>query len=100
MTGILLGAWLFWMTAFCALGMTCRIACARRRVRGETCICGMHEDLASKLAEGSSASGAEARPSRLRAAEARVRALQERYVEGLLSMEQYEVELDRVVGAA
>jgi hypothetical protein len=100
MSGILLGAWLFWMTAFCALGVACRLACARRRGRGSTCICGRHEDQVSKLAEESSASGATARPSRLRAAESRVRALQQRYVEGLLSMEQYEVELDRVVGAA
>ena len=100
MSGLLLGAWLFWMTAFCALGLTCRLACARRRDQGGRCICGRHEDLVSKLAEQSSPSGATARPSRLRAAEARVRALQQRYVEGLLSMEQYEVELDRVVGAA
>jgi hypothetical protein len=34
------------------------------------------------------------------AAEARVRALQKRYVEGFLSIEQYEIELDKVVGLA
>jgi hypothetical protein len=33
-------------------------------------------------------------------AEARVRSLQQRYVDGRLSMEQYEVELDKVVGLA
>lgn len=44
--------------------------------------------------------GISGRPSRLRAAESRVRALQERFIEGRLSMEQYESEVDRVVGLA
>ncbi len=38
--------------------------------------------------------------ARLRAAEKRVRALQQRFIDGRLSMEQYESELDRVVGLA
>lgn len=102
MIGILLGAWLFCMVSFSAVGVGCRIACHRRRGLGHECICGRHEAMGSSIhpgrvhAAGVIAGGS----SRLRAAEVRVRALQQRYVEGRLSMEQYETELDRVVGLA
>jgi len=103
MIGILFGAWLFCLVSFCAVGVGCRIACRRRRGRGLSCVCGRHELAAKPLPAGGAqgASGMIAgRPSRLRAAETRVRALQQRYVEGRLSMEQYETEVDRVVGLA
>lgn len=103
MIGILFGAWLFCMVSFCAVGVGCRIACSRRRCCGLSCVCGRH-DLAAKPLPGGGAQSASGtivgRPSRLRTAETRVRALQQRYVEGRLSMEQYETELDRVVGLA
>jgi hypothetical protein len=103
MIGILFGAWLFCMVGFCAVGVGCRVACRRRRLGGKACICGRHETRAGAWL-GRSASDSPARidgrPSRLRAAEASVRALQQRYVEGRLSIEQYETELDRVVGLA
>jgi hypothetical protein len=101
MIGILFGAWLFCMVSFCAVGVGCRIACHRRRSRGHACICGRHEVQVAALAAGRrfAAPGPIAdRPSRFRTAETRIRALQQRYVEGRLSMEQYETELDRVVG--
>ena len=103
MIGILFGAWLFCLVGFCAVGVGCRVACRRRRVSGKACICGRHEtDAVSWLRQGpgDSRGRIDGRPSRLRAAEASVRALQQRYVEGRLSMEQYETELDRVVGLA
>jgi len=101
MIGILLGAWLFFMVTFCAVGVGCRIACRCRRSRGLACVCGRHVESLKRVgaarvraAGGPVANGS----SRFRLAEARVRSLQKRYVEGRLSMEQYEVELDRVVG--
>lgn len=102
MIGILFVAWLFCLVSFCAVGVGCRIACRRRRGRGLSCVCGRHELAAKPFTGGAQgASGTIAgRPSRLRAAETRVRALQQRYVEGRLSMEQYETEVDRVVGLA
>lgn len=102
MIGLLLGAWLFWMTSFCVLGLGCRLACGRRRRSGRSCICGRHPSAAPVSGRGVPAGElpVPARPSRMRAAEARVRELQQRYVEGLLSIEQYELELDRVVGLA
>jgi hypothetical protein len=66
-------------------------------------VCGGHEFAAKPLPAGGvqGAPGTIAGPpSRLRAAETRVKALQQRYVEGRLSMEQYETEVDRVVGLA
>lgn len=103
MIGILLGAWLFCLVSFCAVGVGCRVACRNRMLRGQACICGRHESVRATVAGGgpAAASGQPGgSPSRLRAAEKRVRALQRRYVEGRLSMEQYETELDRVVGLA
>lgn len=102
MIGILVGAWVFCMVSFCAVGVGCRIACRRRRARGLTCVCGRHEVGSRTLTTGADATLRRmARGSpRLRSAEARVRALQQRYVEGRLSIEQYETELDRVVGLA
>jgi hypothetical protein len=103
MIGILFGAWLFCLVSFCAVGVGCRIACRRRRCRGLSCVCGRHEPAAKPLSAGGAQGGSgtiAGRPSRLRAAETRVRALQQRYVEGRLSMEQYETEVDRVVGLA
>jgi hypothetical protein len=101
MIAILLGAWVFCMVSFSAVGVGCRIACHRRRALGRACICGRHEHgprrLASVADRAASLAGGSAR---LRAAEKRVRALQRRFVEGRLSMEQYESELDRVVGLA
>lgn len=101
MIAILFGAWVFCMVSFSAVGVGCRIACHRRRLLGRPCICGRHEvgprrlpslsERAASLAGGS---------ARIRAAEKRVRALQQRFVDGRLSMEQYESELDRVVGLA
>ena len=99
MIGILLGAWLFFMVTFCAIGVGCRIACRRRRSRGLTCVCGRHAASPTRLGSARATGGPVAGgSSRFRLAEARVRSLQRRYVEGRLSMEQYEVELDRVVG--
>ena len=104
MIGILVGAWLFCMVSFCAVGVGCRLACRGRRIRGQACICGRHEIAAKALAGGPpglpASSPIVGRSSRLRAAETRVKALQQRFVEGRLSMEQYETELDRVVGPA
>lgn len=103
MIGILFGAWLFCLVSFAAVGVGCRVACRKRRLRGQACICGRHVTAARRsLRHTTSGSGRmiDGRPSRLRAAEASVRALQQRYVEGRLSMEQYETELDRVVGLA
>lgn len=102
MIGILVGTWLFYLVSFCAVGVGCRIACRRRQVAGQSCVCGRHETATTVLSRpgGRVAALIDARPSRLRAAETRVRALQQRYVEGRLSMEQYETELDRVVGLA
>lgn len=103
MIGILFGAWVFCLVSFCVVGVGCRIACHKRRVQGRTCICGRHEVAVKAVAPGfghglpGTIAG---RPSRLRAAEGRVRALQERFIEGRLSMEQYESEVDRVVGLA
>ncbi len=103
MIGILFGAWIFCMVSFCAIGVGCRVACHKRRICGRACICGRHE-VSAKSISGGARQGLPGviagRPSRLRAAETRVRALQQRYVEGRLSMEQYETELDRVVGLA
>jgi hypothetical protein len=97
MTALLVGAWFFYMVSFCVLGIVCRLACRGRIARGGTCVCGRHSDR-ERVAPFR---GRTATPtSRLRSAEPHVRALQQRYVEGLLSMEQYEVELDRVVGLA
>jgi hypothetical protein len=98
MIAILFGAWLFCLVSFSAVGAGCRIACHRRRVHGRTCICGRHE--ASAALRRGPAGAISPPPSRLRAAETRVRALQQRFVDGRLSMEQYETELDRVVGLA
>ena len=103
MIGILFGAWVFCLVSFCVVGVGCRIACHKRRVQGRTCICGRHEVAVKAIAPGFShglPGTIAGRPSRLRAAEAHVRALQERFVEGRLSMEQYESEVDRVVGLA
>jgi hypothetical protein len=103
MIAILFGAWLFCLVSFSAVGVACRIACHHRRVGGRTCICGRHEAAGSVLGGGPARSAVPAigtPPSRLRAAETRVRALQQRFVDGRLSMEQYETELDRVVGLA
>jgi hypothetical protein len=103
MIAILLGAWLFCLVSFSAVGVGCRVVCHGRRIRGRGCICGRHEVAAAVLRGGSTPAGAAAigpSSSRFRAAETRVRALQQRFVEGRLSMEQYEVELDRVVGLA
>lgn len=103
MMAIFFGAWLFCLVSFSAVGVGCRIACHRRRVGGRACICGRHETAMPALRAGSRRSAAgtvDASPSRLRAAETRVRALQQRFVDGRLSMEQYETELDRVVGLA
>ena len=85
------------------LGVVLRVACHKRRIQGRTCICGRHEVAVKAIAPGFShglPGTIAGRPSRLRAAEAHVRALQERFVEGRLSMEQYESEVDRVVGLA
>lgn len=103
MIGILLGAWVFCLVSFCAVGVGCRVACHKRRIQGRTCICGRHEVAVKAVTPGFSdglRGTIAGRPSRLRAAETRVRALQERFVEGRLSMEQYESEVDRVVGLA
>jgi len=103
MIGILFGAWVFCVVSFCALGVGCRVACHKRRIRGQACICGRHEVAVKAVARGFSdglPGTIAGRPSRLRAAEARVRALQERFVAGRLSMEQCESEVDRVVGLA
>ena len=103
MIGILVGAWLFCMVSFCAVGVACRLACRGRRKQGQACICGRHETAAKALGSvprGLPASSVVGRSSRLRAAETRVRALQQRFVEGRLSMEQYETEVDRVVRLA
>jgi hypothetical protein len=101
MIGIMVGAWLFCLVSFCAVGVGCRIACRKRQIRGRTCICGGHEVTTAPVPPGRPVLAAiEGRPSRLRAAETRVRALQRRYVDGRLSMEQYETELDRLVGLA
>ena len=103
MIGILFGAWLFCMVSFCVVGMGCRIACRGRRSRGLACVCGRHEGSPTLLGGGAAqATGGlvAGRSSRLGSAEAKVRSLQQWYVEGRLSMEQYEVELDRVVGIA
>lgn len=103
MIGILVGAWLFYLVSFCAVGVGCRIACHRRQLGGQSCVCGRHETATRVVLSrpgGRVAALIDARPSRFRAAETRVRALQQRYVEGRLSMEQYETELDRVVGLA
>ena len=103
MIAILFGAWLFCLASFSAVGVGCRIACHRRRVHGRTCICGRHEAATSVVRRGPARTAASAigpQPSRLRAAERHVRALQQRFVDGRLSMEQYETELDRVVGLA
>jgi hypothetical protein len=102
MSVILFSAWAFSVVSFCVVGVACRVLCRRRRGRGASCICGRHP--APEVGPGSTpqrrlsplASG----PARLRAAEARVRSLQRRYVEGRLSMEQYETEVDRAVGLA
>lgn len=103
MIGILFGAWLFCLVSFCAVGVGCRIACHGRRSRGLACVCGRHEAGVSSL-RGSAAKfvagAALPASSRLRLAETHVRALQQRFVDGRLSMEQYETELDRVVGLA
>ncbi len=103
MIGILVGAWVFCMVSFCVLGIGCRMACRGRRARGGACICGRHPE--ERRVVTASRSGrvpipAAVGPSRFRVAEARVRSLQQRYVDGRLSMEQYEVELDKVVGLA
>ncbi len=102
MIAIMVGAWLFCLVSFCAVGVGCRIACRKRQIRGRTCICGRHEVAAmtTALPGGRVPPAIGGRPSRFRAAETRVRALQRRYVEGRLSMEQYETELDRLVGLA
>jgi len=104
MIGILVGSWLFCMVSFCALGVGCRLACRGRRIHGKDCICGRHDIAAKALASGPpglpASSSIVGRSSRLRAAETHVRALQQRFVEGRLSMEQYETEVDRVVGLA
>lgn len=94
MMALLVGAWLFYMLTFCALGVVYRHACRGRVARGGPCVCGRH------VAGGEAPPGGARLPraSRLRSAEARVRWLQDRYVAGLLSMEQYELELDKVVG--
>lgn len=103
MIGILFGAWLFCMASFCVVGVGCRIACRGRRSRGLACVCGRHEGRSTllrggpALATGGLIAGGS---SRLGSVEAKVRSLQQWYVEGRLSMEQYEVELDRVVGIA
>jgi len=102
MSAILLAAWGFSVVSFCVAGVAFRVACRKRRRRGQACICGRHlaETMrlqgASRPLSGALGGGS----SRLRAAEARVRALQQKYVEGRLSMEQYEVEVDRAVGLA
>ena len=71
------------------------------RAHGEACICGRHAVNGPQIAAPWSVRRAiSSRSSRFRSAETRVRALQQRYVEGRLSMEQYEVELDKVVGLA
>jgi hypothetical protein len=89
------------MVSFCVLGVGCRLACRSRRARGETCICGRHSaDTPVVTAAWSVRSEIANRSARFRVAEKRVRALQDRYVQGRLSMEQYEVELDKVVGLA
>ena len=103
MMAILFGAWLFCLVSFSAVGVGCRIACHGRRAGGRACICGRHEVATSALRRGqarSKAAAIAAPPSRLRAAETHVRALQQRFIDGRLSMEQYETELDRVVGLA
>ncbi len=101
MSVILIGAWVFWMASFCALGVGCRLACRSRRRRGESCICGRHASERPRItAAWSVRSEIANRSARFRAIEARVRSLQQRYVEGRLSMEQYEIELDKVVGLA
>lgn len=101
MIALLIGAWVFCMASFCAIGVGCRLACRARRVRGKACICGRHVKPRPRItAAWSVRSEIANRSSRFRAVEARVRTLQERYVEGRLSMEQYEVELDKVVGLA
>ena len=103
MIGILFGAWVFCLVSFCAVGVGCRVACHKRRIQGRTCICGRHEVAVKAVAPGFGhglPGVIPGRPSRLRAAESRVRALQERFIEGRLSMEQYESEVDRVVGLA
>lgn len=101
MIALLIGAWVFCMASFCALGVGCRLACRSRRTRGEACICGRHAPLRPRITSAWSVRSELAnRSARFRAAETRVRALQERYVQGRMSMEQYEVELDKVVGLA
>jgi hypothetical protein len=101
MNGILFGAWLFWMVAFCAVGIGCRVACRGRLASGRACICGRHEASGRvSAAVAVPSSGTQGPASRFRVAERHVRALQQRYLEGRLSMEQYETELDRVVGRA
>lgn len=101
MSAILIVAWVFWMASFCALGAGCRLACRSRRRRGEACICGRHATEGPRIDTAWSVRSEIAnRSARFRAIETRVRSLQQRYVEGRLSMEQYEVELDKVVGLA
>lgn len=101
MMALLIGTWVFCMASFCALGVGCRVACRVRRRRGRACICGRHPAESPRIAAAWSVRSEIAnRSARFRAIEARVRALQDRYVQGLLSMEQYEVELDKVVGLA
>ena len=101
MIGLLVGAWVFCMASFCVLGVGCRMACRGRRARGEACICGRHGmDQPKITAPWSVRSEIANRSARFRAVETRVRSLQQRYVEGRLSIEQYEVELDKVVGLA
>lgn len=102
MIGILFGAWLFCLVSFSAIGVGCRIVCHNRRIRGRTCVCGRHEASARSVGPAAAWRAVAGAPAsaRLRAAETHVRALQQRFVEGRLSVEQYETELDRVVGLA
>ena len=102
MSAILLAAWGFSVVSFCVAGIAFRVACRRRRGRGQDCICGRHvaEKTRLRSAPASLSAAFGGGSARLRAAESRVRALQQRYVEGRLSMEQYESEVDRAVGLA
>ena len=102
MSVILFSAWAFSVVSFCVVGVACQVLCRRRRSRGASCICGRHRVPPAHLSAASQArlSSLASGSARLRAAEARVRSLQQRYVEGRLSMEQYETEVDRAVGLA
>jgi hypothetical protein len=111
MGSFLIVAWLFLMVTFCVLGGACALgSTVRKAVSGERGRCGGHIRAAAdgtrvlkrrveaRRAETEKSADFEAQRPLTR--EARLKALASGFVDGSLTVEQYEKEVDRVLGIA